>query len=102
MQKCIDTSDVARCTVPECVYNRHAHCYARAITIGNGGHPQCDTFHTANDHVGKQPQTAGVGACKSYTCRYNDGFECGAERVYVGYAEDFHYIGCLTYSSMER
>ncbi|WP_303906960.1 DUF1540 domain-containing protein [Thiohalomonas denitrificans] len=102
MEKCIETSDVARCSVPECVYNRSARCYAGAITIGSGDLPECDTFHTANDRVPPRPQTAGVGACKSYECRYNDDYECAAERIYVGWVDDFHFIGCLTYAQTAR
>lgn len=102
MEKCIEISDVARCSVPECVYNRSGQCYACAITVGNDGHPACDTFHSANDHVPKRPQRAGVGACKSFSCRYNEDFECVAGRVYVGWAEDFHYIGCLSYARPPR
>lgn len=102
MEKCIETSDVARCSVPECAYNRNGHCYARAITIGDGGHPQCDTYHSANGHVPRQAQTAGVGACKSFSCRHNDDYQCTAEKIYVGWAEDFHYIGCLTYAHISR
>lgn len=94
----IQTGEVARCTVPECAYNRAAHCYARAITVGNGDQPLCDTFHSSNEHVPRQSQVAGVGACKVYACRYNDRYQCTAERIYVGYDEAAHYLGCLTFS----
>ncbi len=100
MEKLISTAEVSRCTVPECAYNRAGRCNARAITIGNGEHPQCDTFFSVNDHVGRQPQSAGVGACKVYTCRHNDGYECATEHIYVGYSERSHYLGCLTFSRL--
>lgn len=98
MENAVHLSEVARCTVPECVYNRGGRCYARAITVGNGELPQCDTFFSANNHVARQSRIAGVGACKVYACRHNEGYECTAEHIYVGYAGEGHYIGCLTYA----
>lgn len=86
---------VAECTVPECVYNRGSRCYARAITIGNGSHPQCDTFHLVNNHVPRRPNTAGVGACKVSSCAHNYDYACNAERIYVGY--EGNDIACLAY-----
>lgn len=97
MEKRIQSADVARCTVPECVYNRNSHCYALAITVGNGEQPECDTFYSANNHVPRRDATAGVGACKVYPCRYNADYACQAEHIYVGYTDNSSYVGCLSY-----
>lgn len=98
MEKLIQAAEVARCTVPECVYNRNARCYALAITVGNGEQPECGTFYSANTHVPRRDTAAGVGACKVYACRYNDSYQCRAEHIYVGYTERSSYVGCLSYS----
>ncbi len=96
MQKIVLMSEVAECTVPECGYNRGSRCYARAITVGDGGSPGCHTFFTTHARAQRKETTAGVGACRAYPCRHNDAFDCTANRIYVGYggAE----IVCLSYS----
>lgn len=86
---------VAECTVPECVYNRASRCHARAITIGNGDHPQCDTFHCAHNHPQDDAPPTGVGACKLVSCHFNHHYNCEAERVYVGATPGGP--GCLSY-----
>ena len=89
-------SQVAECTVPECVYNRTGHCFARAITVGPAVHTECLTFFSANHHTARRGEAAGVGACKVYACRHNDDYECSAANVHVGYADG--EIGCLSFS----
>lgn len=96
MEKTIRIADVAECTIPECIYNRGSRCYARAMTVGHGEGPECQTFYSGNHHAAKREQTAGVGACKVSECRHNDGYQCEAERVYVGYNNN--EIACLTFS----
>lgn len=95
MEKLIRIADVAECTVPECVYNRASRCYARAITVGNGDHPECGTFYSSHEHVAKHEVAAGVGACKVYKCRYNTDYNCDAARIYVGYHGN--EVSCLTF-----
>ncbi len=68
------------CEAHSCAFNQNGGCHARAITVGDGTHAQCDTF------VGTQPHTAsteraGVAACKVVACRYNRDLECGAESI---------------------
>jgi len=38
---------------------------------------------------------AGVGACKTSACRYNDDYECTADRISVGHTGQG--ASCLTY-----
>lgn len=90
-------SDVAECTIPECVYNHGSRCHARAITVGNGDVPECHTFFSGHYHGPKRERQAGVGACRSYACRHNHGYDCTAGRTYVGYGSGGS-ITCLTYS----
>ncbi len=65
MQIALEMPDVA-----ECAYNVDKHCHARAITIGDGDNPGCDTFLTASHHTRNANRVAGVGACKVVNCRY--------------------------------
>lgn len=69
---------VTGCAVRDCAYNVDQDCHARAITVGDGAVlAMCDTYLSAHDHTGT-PQVAGVGACKSTTCKHNQDFECQA------------------------
>lgn len=82
----LSMSTVAECLIAECVYNRGSRCLARAITIGNGEHPECLTVHCHAGHVPKQAVRAGVGACKVKRCLHNRDYHCTAERVYIAYS----------------
>ncbi|MGA7983147.1 MAG: DUF1540 domain-containing protein [Chromatiaceae bacterium] len=92
----VDMPAVEACSVTECAYNLDSDCHARAITVGNGTHPGCETFlggstgHAANSGI------AGVGACKMTGCRYNVDLECAAENIEVGMAGNL--VGCMTYA----
>lgn len=97
MKQTISINVVARCTVPECIFNRDGECYARAITIGNGNHAECETFLSGNHHIPTNQQKAGVGACKSKRCLHNRDFACDAEQVYVGYDERDGFMGCQSF-----
>lgn len=91
----IDMPIVGGCTVAECAYNLNNCCHARAITVGDGIHPGCDTYHQAAPHARNSGRQAGVGACKVSSCQHNDDYECMAEQIAVG-----HHTGgacCLTY-----
>lgn len=86
---------VAECSANECAYNTDNKCHARAITVGDGVHPGCDTFLGASAHSKARQRTAGVGACKVSGCKFNDDYECMAEQINVGHAGAA--VHCLTY-----
>jgi len=95
MKLTIDMPLVAECTVSECAYNIGKACHARAITIGDGIHPGCDTFFGNVQRAHDTKRKAGVGACKVGGCRHNADYECTAPRISVGYqGKD---ISCLSF-----
>lgn len=96
MKITLDIPNVSDCQVTECAYNRDQACHARAITIGNGVTPGCDTFFKTDSHVNNISSQAGVGACKVSGCRYNDDLECQASNIQVGFSGDS--VHCLTYT----
>ncbi len=87
---------VKNCNVKNCVYNTDQHCHAKAITIGDGINPECDTYLNHSIHAGPST-TAGVGACKVSNCKFNKDFECSAAEISVG--EVAKVVKCLTYVS---
>ena len=93
--KAIDMPVVGECSVAECTYNANNGCHARAITVGDGVHPGCDTFLAASPHTRDTGRHAGVGACKVAACRHNDDYECTADQIAVGHAGPG--ASCLTY-----
>lgn len=95
MRIAIDMPVVGECSVGECAYNTENCCHARAITIGNGIHPGCDTFLNAKPHSRARERHAGVGACKVSGCQHNDDYECMAEEIAVGHTGQD--VSCLTY-----
>ncbi len=96
MKMTIDMPTVAECTVMDCAYNMNSTCHAKAITIGDGVHPGCDTFFDGNAHT-KRTRIAGVGACKVSGCSHNEDFEYMADRITVGFMGST--INCMTYSA---
>ena len=92
----VEMPNVSGCQASECAYNRNQECYARAITVGDGIEPGCDTFFKTGDHVHRSTGTAGVGACKVSGCRHNDDLECQASGIEVGFRGD--KVDCLTFS----
>jgi hypothetical protein len=95
MKLTIDMPVVSECAVSECVYNLNKACHARAITIGDGVHPGCDTFFGATQHARDAGRRAGVGACKVTGCKHNDDYECSAPKIAVGYQGK--NIQCLSF-----
>ena len=91
----VDMPVVGECSVAECAYNAQNACHARAITVGDGVHPGCDTYFHAAPHARDSGRHAGVGACKVSACQHNDDYECSAEQIAVGHVG----VGacCLTY-----
>lgn len=82
MKFIIEMPVVASCAVRQCAYNTDGDCHAKAITIGDGVHPGCDTYMRSRRHSQAQVN-AGVGACKVLQCRYNDDFGCTATEIRV-------------------
>ena len=92
----IEMPTVSRCLATECAYNVKEDCHARAITVGNSLHAGCDTFFPGADHTNAVHRTAGVGACKSQACQFNEDFECMADHVTV--AHKGREVNCMTYT----
>jgi len=90
-----DMPEVSKCAATQCAYNADDGCHARAITIGDGADPDCDTFFTNSKHT-RSSRTAGVGACKMEDCKFNDDFECSAESIQVGHTGKSN--NCLSYT----
>ena len=88
---------VSKCDIKECGYNVNNSCHAKAITIGDGSNPGCDTFFETSSPNRETKRIAGVGACKVSDCHYNQDYECTAESVSVGIANG--KINCLTFAS---
>lgn len=89
-------SVVSECKVSDCAYSLNESCNARAITIGDGVYPGCDTFFANSTHTHERNDLTGVGACKVRSCRHNSEFECTADRVEVG--RNKSGVCCLTYA----
>jgi len=93
--KMLEMPEVAACDASDCAYNKDGGCHARAITVGDGVHPGCDTFFRSREHS-RRTDGAGVGACKVKTCKHNVDFECQAVEIEVGRRSDS--VECLTFS----
>ena len=99
----IDMPVVGECSVAECAYNSGNCCHARAITVGDGIHPGCDTFLVATPHSRDTGRHAGVGACKVSACAHNDDYECTAQQIAVGHpGQAGHAACCLTYQQRQQ
>ena len=88
---------VVKCEVNDCAYNMNNRCHAMAITIGDDVHPRCDTFCHSMMKGGASGETAGVGACKVYSCTYNSDLECSSPEICVGYKQQ--EPDCLTFKA---
>lgn len=89
---------VKLCSISNCAYNRQHACHALAITVGDpvGDHAACDTFFVAPRHGGVREVTAGVGACKTGSCKFNQDYECSATNIQIGMQHS--QPDCLTYT----
>jgi len=92
----IDMPIVSECLASECAYNVNMNCHARAITVGNSMHAGCDTFFSGSGHTKAAARTAGVGACKSTDCKFNEDLECMTESIRV--APNGQAVNCMTYT----
>jgi len=96
MRLLIEMPAVAACEAIECAYNVGRSCHARAITIGDGDHPACDTRFISTTHCLDTSHRAGVGACKVSSCKHNRDYECDAEGVQIGHHGG--HADCKTFS----
>ena len=94
MRMKVDLPVVRECSATACAYNAKQSCHAKAITVGDGVHPACDTFLPSNVHT-HDSALAGVGACKVSSCKHNKDFECTAESIRVGNHQT--HADCLTF-----
>ena len=83
MRVTLELPKVDECNATGCAYNVERTCHARAITIGHGIHPSCDTYLALGRHVADRNTSAGVGACKVEVCRHNKDLECTAASIRV-------------------
>lgn len=94
---CIEMPVITKCMVSECAYNANSNCQARAITIGDSLQPGCDTFMKGGrHHIQQAQQAAGIGACKTASCKFNEDLECMAEGIQVGVIKS--EANCMTYA----
>ena len=95
----IEMPTVETCEATRCAYNGFDRvCHARAITVGGGTHPVCDTYIPSahrRGHVAAESKPAGVGACKVDGCRFNHNLECGAPTIVV--AQHWRHADCRTF-----
>lgn len=96
-QLTIDMPVVAACSATDCSYNQESRCHARAITIGDGIHPGCDTYFMDNGHVHEKSRDAGIGACKVTQCHYNEDLECMTDMINVGRSGPD--VSCMTFAA---
>ena len=97
MKFTIEMPDVSACGVGHCGYNVEGACHARAITVGDGLHPGCDTFTESVRHPPSDTPVAGVGACKVAVCKYNRELECEAHSIEVDVEEGGEVAACMTF-----
>lgn len=92
----IEMPVVSVCEATQCAYNVNRGCHAKAITVGDGSNPDCDTFFASMQHNKEARRQAGVGACKVTGCKFNRDFECNADSIQVGFADQ--KVNCLTFT----
>lgn len=92
----LEMPEVKACDVQNCGYNVNCNCHAKAITVGDGSNPGCDTFMGMSGHIKETKRIAGVGACKVDECKFNEDFECSARNITVGFKNG--KVNCLTFS----
>lgn len=92
---CIEMPVVSECSATECAYNHNKACQARAISVGDGIHPGCDTFMKGSQRANPSMGSAGIGACKIAACKFNEGLECMTESIKVGHVQNS--VNCMTF-----
>lgn len=91
----MDMSNIAKCSVNQCAYNKEQQCHALAITVGDDSDPRCDTFLQSGSKGGDMGTKGKVGACKVGVCKFNESLECSAGQIEVGTKAGTAY--CLTF-----
>ncbi len=74
--------EVIGCEATECLYNSDGKCHTFGITIGDE-EPMCDTYKSSKGKGGIEDIMAGVGACHTSSCKYNENYECSANSIIV-------------------
>ena len=97
MKFTIELPDVAACGVEPCAYHLEGKCHAKAITVGDGINPGCDTFTRSQRHAPPDAPVAGVGACKVAICKYNRELECEAHSIRVDSLDHPEDATCVTF-----
>lgn len=87
---------ISSCDVEQCGYNQNKNCHAKAITVGDGVNPNCDTYFENKNHNLEVARIAGVGACKVSSCKKNKNFECIADVIKIGTVKES--AKCLTFT----
>jgi hypothetical protein len=78
----MEMSQIVKCNVSTCVFNRGNSCHILGITVGP--HGECNTsFNHANASGGFDEVKGGVGACLATHCKFNDRFVCKAQGIGV-------------------
>lgn len=86
-------SQILKCDMSQCVYNKGNRCHTPGITIG--AHAECNTFNHASAGGGFAQVNGGVGACLAAGCKFNDRLECKATSIDVA-VHDRH-PDCMTF-----
>lgn len=97
MEITLNVPVIAGCEVRDCAYNTDNTCHAKAITVGDGVSPSCDTM-VRHDMEPNEMNIAGVAACKVRDCVFNNDLECDAAHVFVGRHGDGAV--CVTYTAL--
>jgi Domain of Unknown Function (DUF1540) len=87
---------ITKCMASDCAYNVNSNCHARAITVGDSTRPHCDTFLSGSSHIKQVKRIAGIGACKTASCKFNEDLECVAENIQVGMIKS--KANCITFA----
>jgi hypothetical protein len=93
----IEMPAVEGCSANDCAFNLDGDCHAKAVTVGDGIHPGCDTcFDSSRGRTADGSGIAGVGACKVAGCQHNPDLECMAQNIQVSAEGDA--ACCMTYA----
>ncbi len=77
----MEMSEISKCNMSVCVYNRENCCITPGITVGS--HAECITFNHGSAKGGFDNVNGGVGACLAADCKFNEQLECKAPKIDV-------------------
>ncbi len=89
----MDMSQIMKCSMADCAYNRDNLCHTLGISVGP--HTECNTYIHASSKGGFQEAKGGVGACSASDCSFNDRLECRASGINV--ASHDRHADCETF-----